>query len=151
MTRYQWAIRAAIYMSRCRVLTAAGDDASALDQWRYAKHCRWTGKDLPRRGGALLLDVWTTRFSCVRKAARWCHLATGEMADDAAWALSWAARWREAGQSLPLRIDLGCARARRRHRRRVAMRRAACAAGHDYQNAEDYTGNMFCSRCGEQG
>lgn len=22
--------------------------------------------------------------------------------------------------------------------------------GHDYQNAEDYTGNAFCVRCGEQ-
>jgi hypothetical protein len=26
----------------------------------------------------------------------------------------------------------------------------SCVAGHDHVNADDYTGNVFCSRCGEQ-
>ncbi len=69
-----------------------------------------------------LTDAFTSRFSCARKAARWRHLAAGEMRDDAEWALSWAARWREAGKALPRRIGMNQARARRRHRLRNEAR-----------------------------
>jgi hypothetical protein len=70
-----------------------------------------------------LTDAFTSRFTCARKAARWRHLAAGEMRDDAEWALSWAARWRAAGKALPRRIGLSQARARRRYRLRNEARR----------------------------
>jgi hypothetical protein len=70
-----------------------------------------------------LTDAFTSRFTCARKAARWRHLAAGEMRDDAAWALSWAARWREAGKALPGHAGLIHARARRICRLRNEARR----------------------------
>lgn len=64
----------------------------------------------------------TTRIGCMRRAAVCLHMLIKGEIDDREWTLRWTATWRAAGKAIPRRIGMVCARARRRHRRRMVAR-----------------------------
>ena len=70
-----------------------------------------------------------TRVECMRSAA-WC-MNRAEIV--AAWGSTlqarglrvWADEWRARGKAIPRRVGMCCARARRRHRLRLAVKRVS--------------------------